>query len=164
MICIAWRICDEYRYNIQVIFIAYCNSLNKKCILQSIIEILLFILLENFDSPTASYIGSVFGIISLHLGRISWLQTQRLLQVETTWFWIMTLNLIPSSGRRFCVIIKKHVLDILYNICNSAKSHLQKAWNRISETLDFKIFRGGQPPAHPSMSHAFGVRLMFENS
>ena len=43
---------------IKVIFIAYCNSLtlDKKCILQSIIEILLFILLENFDSQTASYI------------------------------------------------------------------------------------------------------------
>jgi hypothetical protein len=69
MICIVWKICDEYRYNIQVIFIAYCNSLNKKCILQSIIEILLFILLENFDSQTASYIGSVFGIISLQYAK-----------------------------------------------------------------------------------------------
>jgi hypothetical protein len=74
MICITWKICDEYRYNIQVIFIAYCNSLNKKCILQSIIEILLFILLENFDSQTASYIGSVIGIISLQFAKdfISW--------------------------------------------------------------------------------------------
>ena len=54
-----------------MIFIAYCNSLtlDKKCILQSIIEILLFILLENFDSQTASYIGSVIGIISLQFAK-----------------------------------------------------------------------------------------------
>jgi hypothetical protein len=72
MICIAWnwwKIWDEYRYNIQVIFIAYCNSLNKKCILPSIIEILLFILLENFDSQTASYIGSVIGIKALQFSK-----------------------------------------------------------------------------------------------
>ena len=73
-----------------MIFIAYCNSLNKKCILQSIIEILvlLFILLENFDSQTASYIGSVFGIISLQFAKDFMSQTesqiQRLLKVETT--------------------------------------------------------------------------------
>ena len=73
---------------IQVIFIAYCNSLtlDKKCILQSIIEILLFILLENFDSQseTASYIGSVIGIISLQFAKDFMSQTQRLLKVETT--------------------------------------------------------------------------------
>ncbi len=45
--------------------IAYCNSLNKKCILRRIVEMLLFILLENFDSHTAIYIGSVIDIISL---------------------------------------------------------------------------------------------------
>ena len=33
--------------------VAYCNSLNKKCILRRIVEMLLFILLENFDSHTA---------------------------------------------------------------------------------------------------------------
>ena len=80
MICIACKICDEHRYNIQVIFIAYCNSLNKKCILQSIIEILLFILLENFDSQTASYIGSVIGIISLQFAKDFMSQTQRLIE------------------------------------------------------------------------------------
>ena len=71
---------------IQVIFIAYCNSLtlDKKCILQSIIEILLFILLENFDSQTASYVGSVIGIISLQFAKDFMSQTQRLLKVETT--------------------------------------------------------------------------------
>ncbi len=45
--------------------VAYCNSLNKKFILRRIVEMLLFILLENFDSHTAIYIGSVIGIISL---------------------------------------------------------------------------------------------------
>ena len=67
-----------------MIFIAYCSSLNKKCILQSIIEILLFILLENFDSQTASYIGSVIGIISLQFAKDFMSQTQRLLKAETT--------------------------------------------------------------------------------
>jgi hypothetical protein len=49
-----------------------------------IIEILLFILLENFDSQTASYIGSVIGIISLQFAKDFMSQTQRLLKVETT--------------------------------------------------------------------------------
>jgi hypothetical protein len=51
-------------------------TLDKKCILQSIIEILLFILLENFDSQTASYIGSVIGIISLQFAKDFMTQTQ----------------------------------------------------------------------------------------
>jgi hypothetical protein len=54
--------------------------------------------------------------------------------------WPSVNNLIPRIGRRHvCEIIKKHVLQVLYNLWNSAKSHRQNAWNRISETLDFKI-------------------------
>jgi hypothetical protein len=42
-------------------------------------------LVENFDSQTASYVGSVIGIISLQFAKDFMIQTQRLLKVETTW-------------------------------------------------------------------------------
>jgi hypothetical protein len=57
---------------------------------------------------------------------------------------------------------KIHVFNVLYNLRNSARFHPQNAWNRISGTLDFKIFPeaflpGAFPPDPPRRSHAFGV-------
>ena len=42
----------------------------------------------------------------------------------------------------------------------SAKSHPEKAGNRICGTLDFKIFGGSMPPDPPRMSRAFGARKL----
>ena len=53
----------------------------------------------------------------------------------------------------------------LYNLPNSAKSHLiQKGGNRNSGVLDFELFSGGMPPPHPfhSRTNDFGVRLTFQ--
>jgi hypothetical protein len=45
------------------------------------------------------------------------------------------VNLIPRTVRR-------HVCEIIKKACAWC-THRQNAWNRISETLDFNIFRGG---------------------
>ena len=44
------------------------------------------------------------------------------------------------------------------------KCCLETVGNRISESLDFKIFLGEHAPGPPSMAHVFGVRLMCEKS
>ena len=70
---------------------------------------------------------------------------------------------------------KKYAFDALYNLWNSEKypppppppppnPTPQNAWNCISGSLDFKIFRGSMPPNPRSMSPAFGVRLTYEKS
>ena len=50
------------------------------------------------------------------------------------------------------------------NLLNVAKCCSENAGNRISETLDFKIFRRSMPPDPPSKAHAFGIRLMCDKS
>jgi hypothetical protein len=172
MICIAWKICDEYRYNIQVIFIAYCNSLNKKWILQSIIEILLFILLENFDSQTASYIGSVIGISLQFAKDFTHFMSQTFEAIES-WNYMMCFVIWPSFSKsnsedwekarlwdhkKSMCLMYFIIFGILQNISppKRLKSHFRDS--------RFQNFQGGMAPDPPSMSHAFGVRLMFEKS
>jgi hypothetical protein len=50
-------------------------------------------------------------------------------------------------------------LRYTFNLRNFARFHPKNAWNRISGTLDFKIFPGVYAPVPPRHSHAFGVRF-----
>ena len=52
---------------------------------------------------------------------------------------------------------KNHVFDVLYTLLNATKCHPENALNRISETLNFKIFPGGMAPDPPSWSNTEGV-------